>query len=220
MVRRSLGRGRQDSGLLAAAKSGPLPLTFPPDFIPAVVSFRPAALRLFGEYKRAGHSSRSAASPTFCKGGGWHVHCENQWPENCRVETNIGPQCEVFPLQAGAEPKTILWTRYRRDFTATAHTPDVQWPGGARIAVQFVLNYEEGGENVCSRGRRIRAFLVRDGVGAAPGRAAHWIYGIYLRLRGLRAGFWRLARCHRCPIFPVHRLVLCRHPPWARPPSR
>ena len=27
------------------------------------------------------------------------------------------------------------------------NVPDPKWPGGARIAVQFVINYEEGGES-------------------------------------------------------------------------
>ena len=37
---------------------------------------------------------------------------------------------------------------YPRDLVGYGRTPpDPQWPGGAAIAVQFVLNYEEGGEN-------------------------------------------------------------------------
>ena len=37
---------------------------------------------------------------------------------------------------------------YPRDMVGYGHNPpDPRWPGGARIAVQFVLNYEEGGEN-------------------------------------------------------------------------
>jgi len=38
--------------------------------------------------------------------------------------------------------------RYPRDMLGYGGTPpDPQWPNGARIAVQFVVNYEEGGEN-------------------------------------------------------------------------
>ena len=38
--------------------------------------------------------------------------------------------------------------RYPRDMTGYGETPpDAKWPGGAKIAVQIVLNYEEGGEN-------------------------------------------------------------------------
>ena len=37
---------------------------------------------------------------------------------------------------------------YPRDLTGYgANPPDAQWPDGAKIAVQFVVNYEEGGEN-------------------------------------------------------------------------
>ena len=39
-------------------------------------------------------------------------------------------------------------TDYPRDFLGYgAHPPDPRWPGGARLALSFVLNYEEGGEN-------------------------------------------------------------------------
>ena len=38
--------------------------------------------------------------------------------------------------------------RYSRDLRGYGETPpDPRWPGGARIAVQIVVNYEEGGEN-------------------------------------------------------------------------
>ena len=38
--------------------------------------------------------------------------------------------------------------RYPRDMRGYGpNPPDAKWPGGAKIAVQFVLNYEEGGEN-------------------------------------------------------------------------
>jgi hypothetical protein len=42
---------------------------------------------------------------------------------------------------------------YPRDLVGYGrHVPHAQWPGGARIAVQFVLNYEEGGENCVLHG--------------------------------------------------------------------
>ena len=42
---------------------------------------------------------------------------------------------------------------YPRDMTGYGqHPPTVHWPGGARIAVQFVINYEEGGENCVLHG--------------------------------------------------------------------
>lgn len=47
--------------------------------------------------------------------------------------------------------------RYPRDMSGYGPTPPVaHWPGGAKIAVQLVLNYEEGGENnILHGGRRL-----------------------------------------------------------------
>ena len=42
---------------------------------------------------------------------------------------------------------------YPRDLIGYAqHTPDPHWPGQARLALQFVINYEEGGENCILHG--------------------------------------------------------------------
>lgn len=74
-----------------------------------------------------------------------------------------------------------------------AHPPDPRWPGGARVAVQFVINYEEGAENCVLNGdARSEAFL-SDMVGAAshPARAMA-MESLYEY--GSRAGFWRLHR--------------------------
>ena len=44
-------------------------------------------------------------------------------------------------------------TPYPRDLRGYGRSaPDPRWPGGARIALQFVLNYEEGGENCVLHG--------------------------------------------------------------------
>ena len=53
--------------------------------------------------------------------------------------------------------------------SATAATrPTPQWPGGARIAVQFVLNYEEGGENNILHGDAASEAFLSEIVGAQP----------------------------------------------------
>ena len=85
--------------------------------------------------------------------------------------------------------------RYPRDFHGHGATPpDPKWPGGARIAVQIVLNYEEGGENCLLHGDPASEAFLSEIVGAAawPGQR-HWnmetIYDY-----GARAGFWRLHR--------------------------
>lgn len=86
-------------------------------------------------------------------------------------------------------------TRYPRDFSGYGATPpDAAWPGGARIAVQFVLNYEEGGENCLLHGDAASEAFLSEIVGAAPWPGQrHWnMESIYDY--GARAGFWRLHR--------------------------
>ena len=85
--------------------------------------------------------------------------------------------------------------RYPRDMTGYGATPPpANWPGGARIAVQIVLNYEEGGENNILHGDAASEAFLSEIVGAAawPGQR-HWnMESIYEY--GARAGFWRLHR--------------------------
>jgi len=86
-------------------------------------------------------------------------------------------------------------TRYPRDMHGHgANPPDPRWPGGASIAVQFVINYEEGGENCVLHGDAASEAFLSEIVGAAawPG-VRHWnMESIYEY--GARAGFWRLHR--------------------------
>jgi OHCU decarboxylase len=75
-----------------------------------------------------------------------------------------------------------------------ATPPHPAWPNGAKIAVQFVLNYEEGGENCTLHGDAASEAFLSDIPGAAqwPGQR-HWnMESIYEY--GARAGFWRLHR--------------------------
>lgn len=85
--------------------------------------------------------------------------------------------------------------RYPRDMRGHGATPPAaNWPNGARIAVQFVLNYEEGGENNVLHGDAASEAFLSEIVGAAawPGQR-HWnMESIYEY--GARAGFWRLHR--------------------------
>lgn len=83
---------------------------------------------------------------------------------------------------------------YPRDLIGYAGAPpDAQWPGGKRIAVQFVLNYEEGGENSVLHGDKGSEAFLSDMVGAVshPARAMA-MESLYDY--GSRAGFWRLRR--------------------------
>ena len=94
--------------------------------------------------------------------------------------------------------------RYPRNMQGYGpNPPDAQWPGGAKVAVQFVLNYEEGGENNILHGDAAsEAFLV-DVIGAAPWPGKrHWnVESMYEY--GARAGFWRLHRLFTERQIPV-----------------
>lgn len=95
-------------------------------------------------------------------------------------------------------------TRYPRDMRGHGpSTPDPKWPDGARIAVQFVVNYEEGGENCVLHGDAASEAFLSEIVGAAPWPGQrHWnMESIYEY--GARAGFWRLHRLfeeYRMPV--------------------
>ncbi len=84
---------------------------------------------------------------------------------------------------------------YPRDMIGYgANPPDPQWPNGARIAVQFVVNYEEGGENNVLHGDAASEAFLSEIIGAAPWPGQrHWnMESIYEY--GARAGFWRIRR--------------------------
>nr|WP_319947852.1 allantoinase PuuE [uncultured Shimia sp.] len=85
--------------------------------------------------------------------------------------------------------------RYARDMRGYgAQCPDPKWPNGAKIAVQFVINYEEGGENCVLHGDAASEAFLSEIVGAAQWpNQRHWnMESIYEY--GARAGFWRLHR--------------------------
>jgi chitin deacetylase len=94
--------------------------------------------------------------------------------------------------------------RYPRNMTGYGATPpQAQWPGGAKIAVQFVMNYEEGGENSILHGDAASEAFLSDIAGAAPWPGMrHWnMESIYDY--GARAGFWRLHRLFTGAGIPV-----------------
>ncbi|MBW0159094.1 allantoinase PuuE [Sedimentimonas flavescens] len=94
--------------------------------------------------------------------------------------------------------------RYPRDMRGYgANPPDADWPGGARIAISMVLNYEEGGENNVLHGDAASEAFLSDIAGAAmwPDQR-HWnMESIYEY--GARAGFWRLHRLFTGLNIPV-----------------
>ena len=84
---------------------------------------------------------------------------------------------------------------YPRDLIGYGRTPPhPRWPGDAHVAVQFVLNYEEGGENCILHGDAASEAFLSEIVGAQawPGQRHMNMESIYEF--GSRAGFWRLWR--------------------------
>jgi len=84
-----------------------------------------------------------------------------------------------------------------------AQPPDPHWPGGARLALSFVLNYEEGGERTPLEGDAEAETFLHEVVGAeaTPGRRNPNAESMFEF--GSRAGFWRVHR-----IFTLHGLPL------------
>ncbi len=72
-----------------------------------------------------------------------------------------------------------------------SNPPKINWPNKARIAVQFVLNYEEGGENSVLHGDKFSEIFLSEIIGAKPIKGRH-INMESLYEYGSRAGFWRI----------------------------
>jgi putative urate catabolism protein len=92
---------------------------------------------------------------------------------------------------------------YPRDLTGYgAQPPDPRWPGGARLAVSFVLNYEEGGESTPLEGDAASEAYLHEVVGAPATIGRRNLNTESMFEYGSRAGFWR-----------IHRLFLKRELP-------
>ena len=93
---------------------------------------------------------------------------------------------------------------YPRDLVGYgAKPPQAKWPGKARVALQFVLNYEEGGENSVLHGDRASEAFLSEIVGAQPVEGARHMSMESLYEYGSRVGVWRildLFRRHRMPL--------------------
>lgn len=83
---------------------------------------------------------------------------------------------------------------YPRDLAGYGRNPPhARWPGQARVALQFVLNYEEGGENCVLHGDAASEQFLSEIVGAAAYPARHMsMESIYEY--GSRVGVWRILR--------------------------
>lgn len=94
-------------------------------------------------------------------------------------------------------------TQYPRDMIGYGRNPPhARWPGGARIAVQFVLNYEEGAENNVLHGDAASETFLSEIIGAQAFPMRHMSMETLYEY-GSRAGLWRLLR-----VFEQRRLPL------------
>jgi OHCU decarboxylase len=99
----------------------------------------------------------------------------------------------AYDAAAGPVREVEAVRRYPRNMQGYGgRPPTAGWPGEALVAVQFVLNYEEGGENCVLHGDAASEAFLSEIVGAAPWQGQrHWnMESIYEY--GARAGFWRL----------------------------
>jgi allantoinase len=95
-------------------------------------------------------------------------------------------------------------TDYPRDMAGyAAHPPDPRWPGGARLALQIVLNYEEGAEKCVLHGDEASETFLSEIVGAEAFHGARHMSMESMYEYGSRAGVWRLLRVFEQRAIPV-----------------
>jgi len=101
-----------------------------------------------------------------------------------------------------------------------ATPPDPRWPGGARLALQIVLNYEEGGERSVLHGDAESEAFLQEVVGTSPLAGVRNLQFESIYEYGSRVGFWRIMRLFadrgiKISVFAVG-MALERHPAAAR----
>lgn len=95
-------------------------------------------------------------------------------------------------------------TTYNRDLVGYANqAPNVTWPGGARVAVQFVINYEEGAERCVLHGDNESEAFLSEMIGAQALSGVRHMSMESLYEYGSRVGFWRLHRLFSSRNLPL-----------------
>lgn len=108
------------------------------------------------------------------------------------------------------EPLSHSRVPYPRDMVGYgAHPPDPRWPGGARIAVQFVLNYEEGSENNVLDGDTSSETFLSEMIGAQAFPNRHMSMESLYEY-GSRAGVWRVLRVFERRGLPLTVFAVAR----------
>ena len=94
-------------------------------------------------------------------------------------------------------------TAYPRDMIGYGAQPTAaNWPNNARLALQFVINYEEGGENNILHGDKGSETFLSEIIGTAAFEARHMSMESLYEY-GSRAGFWRLHRLFQRFNMPI-----------------
>lgn len=86
----------------------------------------------------------------------------------------------------------MTWVQPRNLIGYGANPPQADWPGGARLALQFVLNFEEGGENSLLNGDRASEAFLSEIIGAEALEGTRHISMESIYDYGSRVGVWRL----------------------------
>ncbi len=111
------------------------------------------------------------------------------------AKSTVCAQYSVQFLAVRMRGNEIDPANYPRDMTGYGRdTPNPRWPGNARIAVQFVVNYEEGGENTILHGDTHAESYLTEVVGTSPLANERNLTVESVYEYGSRAGFWRLLR--------------------------
>ena len=93
---------------------------------------------------------------------------------------------------------------YPRDLKGYGPTPpNANWPGGARVALQFVINYEEGGENCILHGDAASETLLSEIIGAEARKGVRHMSMESFYEYGSRVGVWRLFNLFKSRGIPV-----------------
>lgn len=121
---------------------------------------------------------------------------------------------DIFPIDLPAPMTT--YDNYPRDMIGYGpKPPHAQWPNQARVALQFVLNYEEGGENNVLHGDAGSETFLSEIIGAASFSNRHMSMESLYEY-GSRAGLWRLLRMFEDRELPLTvfgvSMALKRHP--------
>jgi OHCU decarboxylase len=107
---------------------------------------------------------------------------------------------------------------YPRDLVGYGRTaPHPSWPENARVCLQFVINYEEGGENCILHGDTASEAFLSEIVGAQPWPGQRHMNMESIYEYGSRAGFWRLWRLFVSRGLPITvfgvATAMARNPP-------